>query len=162
MPAGGLTNQNFGETTGSLSGTVFFDGNNDGIQETGEPGIPGVTVRSPAPTSTATGQRDDHHGRERHLQFRRSAGGESDRLHDHRNPAGQLHGRHATRPAALAAASSVQDVISAIGLDPGQNAPGYNFAEQGTVVAGTVFLDLNKNGSLDPGEPGLAACPSRF
>ena len=44
LPSNGVTGENFGATTGGLSGTVFFDGNNDGVQQAGEPGIPGVTV----------------------------------------------------------------------------------------------------------------------
>lgn len=39
-----LPNNNFGELTGSLSGFVYVDLDNDGIRDGGEPPIPGVTV----------------------------------------------------------------------------------------------------------------------
>lgn len=44
LPLAGLTNQNFGLTTSSLSGFVYVDPNNNGIQDPGEPGIGGVMV----------------------------------------------------------------------------------------------------------------------
>jgi hypothetical protein len=44
LPPGGLSNQNFGLTTSSLSGFVYVDPNNNGIKDPGEPGIGGVAV----------------------------------------------------------------------------------------------------------------------
>ncbi|GAB4331271.1 MAG: hypothetical protein Kow0010_16550 [Dehalococcoidia bacterium] len=39
-----LPNNNFGELTGSLSGFVYVDLDDDGIKDAGEPPIPGVTI----------------------------------------------------------------------------------------------------------------------
>jgi uncharacterized repeat protein (TIGR01451 family) len=44
LPVAGLANQNFGLTTATLSGTVFADGNGNGRQDPGDPGIPGVAL----------------------------------------------------------------------------------------------------------------------
>ncbi len=159
LPAGGLVNENFGATTGSVSGTVYFDGNNDGIQETGEPGIPNVTV-------TLTGTDIDGNPVNRAVStavngtygfaglLAPSAAGYT---LTETQPANFTAGKDAA--GAAGGVTTVQDVISAINLVGGENAPGYNFAQRGTVVAGTVYIDLNKNGTLDPGEPGEGDVP---
>ncbi len=39
-----LPNNNFGELKASISGYVYYDANDNGLKESGEPGIPGTTV----------------------------------------------------------------------------------------------------------------------
>jgi SdrD B-like domain len=45
---------NFGYVGGSVSGTVFTDTNHNGVQDSGETGIPGVTVTGPNGQTTTT------------------------------------------------------------------------------------------------------------
>ena len=45
VPLAGLTDQNFGETTGSLRGSVYHDANRNGGRDAAENGLSGVTVR---------------------------------------------------------------------------------------------------------------------
>jgi protocatechuate 3,4-dioxygenase beta subunit len=44
LPSTGLTNQNFGETLGSVSGSVFIDNDDNGIRDPNEKGIPTTTI----------------------------------------------------------------------------------------------------------------------
>ena len=159
LPAAGLANENFGETTASRAGAVFFDGNNDAVQQPSEPGIPGVTVTltgadingvvvNRTATTTVNGTYSFAG-----LLAPNAAGYTITET----QPANYLQGKDAAGTAG--GVTTVQDVISAIHLNPGLNAPGYTFGEQGTVVAGTVFLDLNKNAVLNPGEPGKTGVP---
>ncbi|WP_426805959.1 hypothetical protein, partial [Stenotrophomonas sp. SrG] len=41
LPAAGASGNAFGELAASLSGTVFLDRHNNGVQDAGEPGLPG-------------------------------------------------------------------------------------------------------------------------
>jgi uncharacterized repeat protein (TIGR01451 family) len=45
LPVGGLNNVNFGETLGSIGDFIWADTDGDGVQDVGEPGVGGVTVR---------------------------------------------------------------------------------------------------------------------
>ena len=49
------------------------------------------------------------------------------------------------------------DIYSAIALPAGTQATGYNFAETGSAVTGTVFRDSNRDGTQQPGDQGIAA-----
>lgn len=44
LPAGGSADNDFGEWAGRIDGIVFLDRDDDGVPDTGEAGIPGVTV----------------------------------------------------------------------------------------------------------------------
>jgi uncharacterized repeat protein (TIGR01451 family) len=44
LPLAGSTGNDFGELLASLSGRVFLDNNNNGVQDVGEPGISGVQI----------------------------------------------------------------------------------------------------------------------
>ncbi len=154
LPLGGLTNQDFGDTTGSVGGVVFFDGNNDGTQQVGEPGLVGVTVRLSGtdaagnPVNKTTTTASDGAYVFAGLLAPNGAGYTITET----QPANFLQGKDAAGSAG--GTLGVQDVISAIPLNAGENAAGYTFGEQGTVLAGTVFLDLDKSGTFDIGEPG--------
>src|SRR6185312_11741677 len=54
-------------------------------------------------------------------------------------------------------ASVNSDVIGTIALPAGTHATGYLFSEKGQSIAGHVWLDANRNGSLDGGEAGIGA-----
>ncbi len=48
------------------------------------------------------------------------------------------------------------DVYSAISLPAGTQATGYNFSESGAAVVGVVFRDLNRDGTQQGGDLGIA------
>ena len=84
-----LTNYNFGEVaTTSISGFVYLDANNNGVIDSGETGIAGVTVKltgtdinnTPVSLSTTTAG-DGSYG------FTKTDAEQFGRLHDHGNPA---------------------------------------------------------------------------
>ncbi|MFO1467451.1 MAG: SdrD B-like domain-containing protein, partial [Steroidobacteraceae bacterium] len=145
---------NFGESAGSFAGTVFLDGNDDGVQQGGEIGLPGITV-------TLTGTDSDGAAVNRTAVT---------------NPAGHyqfddvLAGTYAineTQPAVFGDGKDVlgagnaggtvgNDVYSAISLPVGTQATGYNFGEKGSAITGVVFADANRNGTQEPGDTGIA------
>jgi uncharacterized repeat protein (TIGR01451 family) len=70
-----------------------------------------------------------------------------------------------TQPAGLAdigsragnlGGSTATNAISSIVLTSGAAGTGYDFLEQGGLLAGSVFYDKNANGQRDAGEPGLS------
>ena len=140
----------FTEKFGSISGTVFHDHDNNGVQDPGDAGIPGVALalRDPAGnlitmvTTTADGD---------YLFAGLLAGGynvaESTPINfdDGIDTLGDLGGD-----------DSVNDQF-ALTLPAGHDAVDYDFAEIGTSITGTVWLDENTDGVFDPAEPGRVA-----
>jgi len=156
LTAGTPATVNFGESAGSFAGTVFLDGNNNGVQDSGEVGLPGVTVTltgtdtngvTVGPTITTT-----------------SASG----TYSFSNLLAGTYVIKETQPAAFGEGLDVlgsgnvggtvgTDIYSAIALPAGTQATGYNFAETGSAVTGTVFRDSNRDGTQLPGDQGIAA-----
>ncbi len=145
----------FGELlTTSLSGSVFNDNNGNGNQESGEPGIVGVTVTlsgtddlNQAVNQTTTTAVDGSYS---FINLRPS------------NGAGYTLSE--TQPAGYSdAADSVgslggtlaNDVISAIPVASDDSGSGYNFSEQSAGISGYIFADYNSDGNFDSGEPAL-------
>ncbi|QGJ68433.1 Hypothetical protein PBC10988_0920 [Planctomycetales bacterium 10988] len=147
-------NYNFAELQpASISGTVFDDTNNDGIQNGGEIGIPGVTV-------TLTGTND--FGTITPIVLMTDANGNhifedlrpGDYTVTETQPAGYLDGIDTV--GSEGGNGTVNDVTSDISIVAGEDGVNYNFAElQPASLAGTVFDDLNNNGIQDGGEPGI-------
>lgn len=136
--------------SGSISGFVYVDVNNNGTRQTGEPGLSGVAL-------SLTGT--DAMGNPVTLTTSTAADG-SFTFTGLRNgtytltqtqPLGFAQG--ITR-AGTAGGTVVGDVISNINLGPNVNATGYLFGERGVSFSGQVFNDLNADGELDGGEPG--------
>ena len=128
LAATGATGINFAETTGSISGTVFHDRNNDGATNPGEPALAGVTV-------TLTGQ--DVNGltitpvtavtaADGSYTFTGLLAGTYTVTET--QPAG--YGQGIVTAGSAGGDTSVQDVISAIGLVAADNATAYAFAER--------------------------------
>ncbi|TPW09188.1 MAG: hypothetical protein FD127_4219, partial [Acidimicrobiaceae bacterium] len=56
----------------------------------------------------------------------------------------------------LGGSTAVDDVIGNIAVAIGKNGTDYNFGERPTGLNGQVFLDLDNDGIVDPGEVGIA------
>jgi len=154
LPLAGLTEQNFGETFGSLSGTVFVDFNNDGIRQTGESAIPNTTVvltgtdvNGNTVTQTATTNAIGLY------QFTLL-------------PAG-TYSVQETQPTlwgdgidtiGSAGGTVANDLFTAVPIAGGAILTGYNFAEVGGSIAGIVFDDETNDGiqqGFELGIPGV-------
>jgi fimbrial isopeptide formation D2 family protein/uncharacterized repeat protein (TIGR01451 family) len=152
LPATGLTGQNFGETLGSISGSVYFDANTSGTRTAGEPGISGVTV-------TLTGTDANGNPVSRTTTTDANGNYRFDAL-----PAGTYIVSEPTQPAGYAdgleslgtaGGAPGNDTFTAIPLSGGATATNYDFGEIGVPVSGTVFLDRDRDGTRDGGEPGI-------
>lgn len=136
----------------SLSGTVFVDVNNNGVQESGDAGIGGVTLellndQGQVVGTTTTNANGDY-------QFNMLRPG----TYTIREvqPSGFFDGID-TAGSAGGVAVNPGDQIQAIVLAGGVNGVEYNFAELApSSLAGSVFGDLNSNCTWDPGEAGIA------
>ena len=152
------TEYNFGELPpSSISGTVFVDLNNDGTQDTGELGLADVWLQ-------LTGV--DDRGQAISLIARTDSQGQY--LFDNLRPS-NLSGYTITQTTSVAGyldgidsvgtagGTLSNDRFSAIVFSAGTNGTEYNFGElPPSSISGTVFVDLNNDGTQDTGELGLA------
>ena len=126
-------------TLDSIDGTVFSDVNGNGNLDSGEQGIAGRTVfidkdGTGSPTANDPQTTTDANG---HYSF-----------------SGLAPGTYTVRevlPSGVSLTTGTQTVT----VTAGQTSSGNNFGEHPS-ISGTVFVDLNANGALDSGEPGLA------
>jgi len=153
---------NFGETsttagTASIGGSVFVDANNDGVRQTGEAGISGVTITltgggltSPQTTTTdSTGA----------FSFTGLAPGTYTikETQPTTNPDGTD-----TAGTAGGNATTTNDTISGITLTADQAATGYLFGEGAATtptpgsISGSVFVDANNDGVRQTSEAGIS------
>lgn len=144
----------FGESAGSFAGTVFLDSDNDGVQDVGEIGLPGVTVtltgtdlNSAAVNRTATTNPSGNY------TFADVLGGTY--VITETQPAAFGDGQDVLG-AGNAGGTAGNDVYSAITLTAGTQATGYNFGEIGSAVTGVVYRDANRNGTQNAGDTGIA------
>ena len=134
---------NFGELGGGLAGLVWLDRNGNGTQEVGEPGIGNVSVTltgtdvngAPVTRTTATLANGTY-------AFADLPAGNYTVTETQPNGYGNSPGTPAV-------------VRSNITLPPGGAVPSQNFGEQLGTLAGLVYVDTNRNGTVDPGEPGI-------
>jgi fimbrial isopeptide formation D2 family protein/uncharacterized repeat protein (TIGR01451 family) len=150
LPPGGVSlNNNFGELRpASLSGLVYRDDNDNGVPDTGEPGISGVTV-------TLSGT--DDLGNPVTLTTTTTITG----FYTFDNLRPGTYTVSETQPAAYndgrdrvgtAGGDLSDDQVSNIVLGAGANATNYDFGELGTFVSGIVWIDTDRDGTLDSGE----------
>jgi len=143
---------NFGERGGQIAGWVYVDGNNDGIRQAGEPGIPGVTLtitgRSASGLVVNATAVTDATGRYVFTGLLPAdAAGYTVRetqpvtYADGLDAVGTLDGTASGKPG--------NDELSAIAYRGG-NGDNYNFGERGASIAGTVYNDANRNGTREP------------
>ena len=162
LGAGGSADNNFGETLASLAGSVYQDTGNglpaqfdNGVRDAGEPGIAGVTVtlsgtdalNNPVNLSTTTDANGNYAfdgllaaGPAGYTLSEGSIPPAAGTFQDGRDTAGTAGGSNA-----------VNDVLSGIRLAAGQQANGYLFGElRNDSISGTVYIDRDRNGLLDP------------
>jgi uncharacterized repeat protein (TIGR01451 family) len=154
------TGYNFGELGGSLAGTVYVDVNNDGVPQAGESKLAGVTltlsgtttsganvctvIPGCVTTSNASGV----------YSFTGLPSGSFTLTET--QPAAYGDGKEGVgSPAGTVSNTVGVNTVSAIPLGVHQTGAGYDFGELTGTLAGTVFNDLNANGVLDSGEPGI-------
>ncbi len=141
----------------SLAGTVFNDFDSDGIQDAGEPGIESVTV-------TLSGNEELPDGSTAAITpiiVSTAANG----TYSFTNLRPGVYTITETQPAdyadgtdaagTLGGNTAVNEVISSIVVTSDDHGAGYNFAETGASITGTVFRDDDRDGTLDGGEPGI-------
>ncbi|HEX2916673.1 MAG TPA: SdrD B-like domain-containing protein [Chloroflexia bacterium] len=154
VPAGGLPNQNFGETTGSLTGAVYLDVNNNGTLDGGETGISGVSVTltgtdvNGQPVSLTTTTKPDGT-----YSFSGLLAGTYTLTET--QPVAYADGQDAAGSAGGSAGGPGTDIISNVVLGPAVNATGYTFGELNPSIKGNVFVDANADGTLQNTENGL-------
>ncbi|MGQ9829265.1 MAG: SdrD B-like domain-containing protein, partial [Roseiflexus sp.] len=144
-------NNNFGELRPtSLSGLVYSDLNNNGQYDSGEPGIGGVTI-------TLTGT--DDLGNAVTLTTTTTITG----FYAFDNLRPGTYTVSETQPVAYndgidrvgtAGGTPADDQIGGINLAAGVSATEYDFGERGTFVSGIVWIDANRDGTLDGSESG--------
>jgi len=168
LPGATITERNFGEIeSSSLSGTVYVDTDGNGTKGGAENvGIPTVTL-------TLTGTNDL--GQAVNCSVTTNGSGAysfpnaADPNPACRNlrpgtyiltetiPTGLTStGAQAGTSGGNTSATPTTQVTSNIVIgNPGTTATNYNFGHQGTLLAGSVYVDTNDNGLRDPGEPGI-------
>ncbi|MCZ2342684.1 MAG: carboxypeptidase regulatory-like domain-containing protein [Bacteroidales bacterium] len=162
-----VTGVNFGDTLSTVSGAVYVDTNNNGVRDGGEVGIGGVVVTltgtdaagNPIAKTTTTGADGSYIFTELP-----ASGPNGYTVSEPTQPAGYLDGSEVYGPSGLVvpASSGGPDVITPLVVAAGTDVPGNTFGElvplnPGTgAISGTVYIDTNQNGTLDPGEVPLA------
>jgi protocatechuate 3,4-dioxygenase beta subunit len=150
VPQQGLTNQNFGDTRPSISGTVYTDSDNDGVRDAGEPAIPGATVTLTSETGDPVVLVTDENG---YYNFSNLQPGTYTVTET--QPAGYSDGKD--KEGSLGGSTAVNDVISGIRLSESLISVNNNFGERGpATISGSVYADSNDNGLFAGTESGIA------
>jgi uncharacterized protein (DUF2141 family) len=135
VASGGSASMNFGDqAVGTVSGSVFVDGDGNGTRDAGESGIGGVTLR----LLGATGQRSTTTAGDGSYRFTAVVAGAYQV--EETDPLGYVSTTPNSRSISVATGGSAN-------ADFGDLAVGS--------VTGTIFEDLNGDGSRDASEPGL-------
>ncbi|MCW5849558.1 MAG: hypothetical protein KIT87_05720 [Anaerolineae bacterium] len=146
VPAGGAGQANFGDVqTGLVNGTVFYDWNGSTVQDPGEAGVSGVTVRlySPGPDGFL-GTVDDV------LVATTTTASNGTYSFTAVTPGSYLV-RELTPAGFTTTTPSAKPVV----VPPnGVGVADFGLLQVGA-LSGTVFNDLNGNGVQEPSEPGI-------
>jgi uncharacterized repeat protein (TIGR01451 family) len=166
------TGYNFGESGQVLSGFVYVDTNGNGVKDSGEPGISGVSITlsgvtaggvnvctaiAPNPCTAVTGADGGYNylnipasnAAGYTLTEQPQATAPLSNYGDGAESVGTVNGTQT-------GSSVVNDQFGGIVIGVGQSGINYNFGELGSSLAGTVYIDANGNGSKDSTEAGLA------
>ena len=145
VPAGGTGNatpvgfQYLSQQTGTVSGHIYDDVNGNGVQDPGEPGLPGVSVVVTDNQGTTHTVVTDSNG---DYQTTTPVGSVTAKVDESTLPPGSVR----------TGGSDPQTVTVSRNTDAPTQPVGYQ--QRGTVT-GHVFNDMNGNGVQDPGEPDL-------
>ncbi len=160
-------NYNFGESGQGIRGTVYVDANNNGIRDTGEVGIPGVTIVISGITATnqnictivTCNTLTDASGNFEYRDFPGSnATGYTlteqshlsaplNQFVDGRDTAGDMSG--------TVRGTAGNDVISGILIGAGEMLTNYQFGEVASSLSGRVYIDNDDSGSFNGSEIGI-------
>lgn len=140
------TGNEFVEDAGSISGMVWHDANLNGLRDTGELLIAGVTIE--LQDSGGSVLETLASGIDGAYEFSSLAQGTYAIVES--QPDGFLDGEDYLGGAG--GDSSVDDVLSGIDVEAGLDTTGYNFSETGTILTGTVWVDEDEDGSIDQSE----------
>ena len=153
------TGYNFGEVqSGSLSGRVWHDADNDGVYSPGEElagvilTLSGTDDQGSAVNLVVTTAADGSYS---FTNLRPSNGAGYTVTETQPSGIGDYAGNTGTQVGSLGG-TAAQNVISAIPLASGNSGINYNFRENASSLAGFVYRDDNDNGVKDPVEPGIA------
>lgn len=150
---------NFGYHSGStysIKDMVWFDANGNGSLDAGETGIAGVTAdlldASLNAIATAT---TDANG---YFTFSGVIGGGADytvKITDSNSKLANYFGTTA------AAKTGTKQIINLTADIDNSSAPNFGYSLKGS-IGGTVFNDINNNGTLNSGEPGISGVPVKL
>jgi len=168
LPTTGLTDQNFAEVLGRLSGTVYIDADNGGTRQAGEPGIPGVSVTLTGTTATGTVVNatvfTDALGQ---YAFPNLFPADANGYTISEGSAAPFTDRASNvgTGAATPGTSTTPNTIAGVNLTPGQAGIDYDFGEvrpAAAFIAGTVYRDDSRDGGRQPAEPGIPGVTVRL
>lgn len=161
----------FGEVGSGISGSVYIDGNNDGVRGGSETGIPGVTVTLSGNTTTGInictlvnctattgadgGYRFDGLPSGTYTLVETQPGKYGDGKENPGTPAGTVNN-------ALFDGTAPANTIGNIVLAAGQQGRDYTFGERLGGLGGAVYSDLDNDGVRDAGEPGIPGVQIRL
>ncbi|WP_313642842.1 SdrD B-like domain-containing protein [Stenotrophomonas sp.] len=163
LPVAGQGDNNFGEKAAVLSGVVYLDSNNNGVQDGTEPGLANVVISLPAAVKNALGADQltaitDQNGNYSFPDLLAGTytvtqqseqpvyGGAT--THNGKTTEGSTGGR----PTPV---STVPSAISDIPLTAGGSSVLNNFGEiLVAAISGSVYVDRNDNGSFDAADAG--------
>jgi fimbrial isopeptide formation D2 family protein/uncharacterized repeat protein (TIGR01451 family) len=148
------TENNFAELRpNTLEGYVFNDRDNDGVREAGEEGIAGVTLTISGTddrgNSFSTDVVTDSNGKYEFLNLRPSDA--TGYTITQTQPGDWNDGIHSDGSFGNGD-DSTANVISSINLLENASGQDYNFGERGATIAGTVFVDDDRDGTQQAGE----------
>jgi large repetitive protein len=161
LAAAGSAGNHFGERVGSISGAVYADvsgatpaNTNNGVRDAGEAGIAGVTVtltgRDISGTTVSLSTTADASGNYRFDDLLQSDATGYTLTEGTIPPAAGRYNDGRDSVGSAGGSSTVNDVLSAIVLPAGAQASGYLFGELPVAtIAGTVYIDRNRDGALD-------------
>jgi len=167
-PGGTVTERNFGEIESStIAGTVYVDTDGNGVRGGGETvGIPSVAI-------VLTGTNDLGQAVNCTVTTNGAGAYSFPNVAD-ANPACRslrpgtyvitetipigltsTGAQVGTSGGTAGASPATQFTSNVVIVNPGTSAGNYNFGHQGTLLAGSVYVDTNNNGIRDLGEPGI-------
>ncbi|ADV62378.1 Cna B domain protein [Isosphaera pallida ATCC 43644] len=154
----GLIDVNFPEFAGELAGVVFLDANSNGVRDSDEPGIPGVTITLRRGSGVGTLVETITTDANGVYRFQGLTAGtyritqtQPSTFNNGQTVLGSLGGQTLT------------DDVRNIAVAPGAQGLGYDFTELPRGLAGVVFLDEpgGTPGVFDQGERGLSGVTVR-